>query len=68
MERIFPVFSQLHEERSAVLTASRTKKYFQRFGCLRCERTDQSYGGDGFCKGCRELIVLQLKHLFQNGR
>lgn len=39
------------------------EKYFQRFGCLRCERTDLPHAGDGFCRGCRELIVIQLKHV-----
>jgi hypothetical protein len=48
---------------SPTLSAQKWQAYFKRFGCVRCERSDVRHDRNGFCKPCRELIVIQLKHI-----
>jgi hypothetical protein len=48
---------------SSALPPQTWQAYFKRFGCVRCERNDVPHDHDGFCKPCRELVVIQLKHI-----
>jgi len=48
---------------SPALPLQTWQAYFKRFGCVRCERNDVLHDRDGFCKPCRELVVIQLKHI-----
>jgi hypothetical protein len=34
--------------------------YFAHYGCMRCDKRDVSYGGNGFCKMCRGKLQLRL--------
>jgi hypothetical protein len=34
--------------------------YYAKFGCMRCNRKDRPYGGNGFCRACRARIQQRL--------
>jgi hypothetical protein len=43
----------------------RFRAYFNRYGCIRCEKTDVLYGCNGLCLPCVGLVSDRLKRLRQ---
>jgi len=41
----------------------RLRMYFDRFGCVRCERKLVRYAGSGLCEHCMELLRTRLERI-----
>jgi len=38
--------------------------YFDDFGCVRCGQKTATYGFNGFCKVCCELVMARMRFAF----
>lgn len=41
--------------------------YFDRYGCLKCERRDRTYGSNGMCSPCATKVSHRLKRCLKSG-